>query len=209
MRLSGLGANRTNDIRRIAAHERIRRDVLRDHRARSDDGVLADGHAADDRGTGGDPDVPADHDGLAGRDGPALRGVERMAGCNQAHVRSDHHVVGYVDAAEIVERTVLVDEDVAPDVNFRPAGRIKGRDQQEAIVHLPADELTEKSPHVVSVVERQAIEPGRDRHRPPGLRDHRGGLRRPPVDDPDALPTRHSFGSLLWIEAAGASQQTA
>jgi hypothetical protein len=60
-----------------------------------------------DEGIGGN--VPGD-DRTCG-----LRGILGMARRDDAHVRSDHHIVLDVEAAKVVEGAILIDEDIAPD----------------------------------------------------------------------------------------------
>ncbi|WP_246677644.1 hypothetical protein [Mesorhizobium sp. B2-3-12] len=49
-----------------------------------------------------------------------------MARRDDAHIWPDHHIVGDVEAADIIESAVLIDEDVAPDADFVASCRIDG-----------------------------------------------------------------------------------
>ena len=133
-------------------------------------------------------------------------GSSGMTRRDQAHVRPDHHIVRDVEAAEVIERAVLIDEDIAPDADFVPAGGIERRDQQKAFVDLFADELAEQGPNFVSIVERQTVQRGGDRHRPFDVCQHGRGFRRPPVNDPGAV-FRHSMfpGLQLRVRPARAA----
>ena len=81
-----------------------------------------------------------------------------MARGDDAHIRPDHHIIGDVEAAKVIERAVLIDEDIAPDADFVAAGGIEWRNQQKAFVDLLADELAEQRPDFVGIVVRQSVE---------------------------------------------------
>ena len=95
-----------------------------------------------------------------------------MAGRDDADVRPNHHIVCDVEAAKVIKSTVLIDEDMTPDADLVPAGRIKWRDKQEALVDLFTDELAEQGPNFVRIVERQTVKSGGDRHRSFDVRQH-------------------------------------
>lgn len=112
-------------------------------RTRCDDRVLAYGHAADDGRAGSDPDVSLYHDGLGDHRGASLRGLKRMARGDDVYVGPDHHVVGDVQAAKVIEGAVLVDEDIAPDTGVGSAGCVERRHQHKTGVDSLADQFTE------------------------------------------------------------------
>ena len=134
--------------------------------------------------------------GFADGDGAALRRFKRMARRDQAHIRPDHHIVCDVEPAEVVERAVLIDEDITPDADFVAAGGIERRDQQKAVVDFFADEFAEQGADFVRIVEGQTIESGGDRHRPFDVRQHGRRFRRSAVDYSGAGLVRHSLFSL-------------
>ena len=51
-----------------------------------------------------------------------------MARGDETDVRPDHHIVRDVEAAKVIESTVLIDEDLTPDADLVPTGSIKWRD---------------------------------------------------------------------------------
>src|SRR5947209_7018744 len=103
-----------------------------------------------------------------------------MAGCDDADVRPDHHIVGNVESAEVIESTILIYEYIAADADIDAAGRIEWRYQKEAVVDLLADEIAEQGPDFVSVVEGQTVESRGNRHRPLDVRQHGRRFRRSP-----------------------------
>ena len=86
-------------------------------------------YAIDEGRAGGDPGAFLNHDGLSDGGGAAARGFKGMARRDEAHVRPDHHIVCDVEAAKVIKRAVLIDEDIVPDADFVPTGSIKWRDQ--------------------------------------------------------------------------------
>ena len=86
-----------------------------------------------------------------------------MARRDEAHVRSNQHIVRDVEAAEVIERAVLIYEDITPDADFVSTGSKKWRDQQKALVHLFTDQFAEQGPNFVRIVERQAVQSNGDR----------------------------------------------
>ncbi len=74
-----------------------------------------------------------------------------MAARDDAHIRPDHHVVGNVESAKVIESAVLIYEDITPDANFVPVGGIERGNQQEALIHLLADELAEQGPNFARI----------------------------------------------------------
>ena len=63
--------------------------------------------------------------GFPNSGGASLRGLEGMAGRDDADVRPDHHIVRDIEVAQVIKSTVLVDEDVTPDTDFVAVGRKK------------------------------------------------------------------------------------
>jgi hypothetical protein len=43
-----------------------------------------------------------------------------MARRDDTHVRPDHHIVGNVEPAKVVERAILIYEDIAPESDIDP-----------------------------------------------------------------------------------------
>jgi hypothetical protein len=156
--------------------------------------------APDDDRAGCDPHAFLNHDGLSNRGGAALRRFEGMTRCDDADIRRDHHIVRNVEAAKVVKSTVLINEDVTPDADLVPAGRIRWRDKQEVVIHLFADEFAEQGPNFVRVVERQTVEFGGDRHGSFDVGQHRRRIRGFTVNHPDDIVRRHSLVSLRGIE---------
>ena len=156
----------------ISSNKTIRGNVLGDDRTGRDDGMLADCHATDDDGAGCDPHAFLNHDGLSNGGGASLRGFKGMARRDDADVRPDHHIVCDVEAAKVIKGAVLIDKDMTSDADLVPAGSIKWRDKQEALVYLLTDELAEQGPNFVRIVERQTVKSGGDRHRSFDVRQH-------------------------------------
>src|SRR6185312_13449223 len=115
-----------------------------------------------------------------------------MARRDDAHVRSDHHIVGNVESAKVIEGAVLIYEDVAPDTDIEAAGGVEGWYQHKAVIHLLADEIAEQGPNFIRIVEGQAVESGGDCHRSFDVYQHGRGFRRSPGNYPRAIIIRHS-----------------
>jgi hypothetical protein len=49
-----------------------------------------------------------------------------MARRDDAHVRPDHHIVGNIEAAKVIESAILIDENIAPDTDIDPPVVWKG-----------------------------------------------------------------------------------
>jgi hypothetical protein len=81
-------------------------------------------HPADNRYASCDPDVSLNSDGLSNCSGAALRRFKGMARRDDAYVRSDHHIVGNVQATKVIESAVLIYEDISSDADFVAAGSI-------------------------------------------------------------------------------------
>src|SRR5579859_2896399 len=120
-----LVSNRTNDPRRISTDKRIRGNVPGDDRPCRDNRILAYRDATDDGRTSRNPDVSLNHDGLRDYEGAPLRRFNGMARRDDADVRPDHHIVGNVESAKVVESAILIDEDIAPDTDIDPAGCVE------------------------------------------------------------------------------------
>jgi hypothetical protein len=61
---------------------------------------------------------------------------------DDAHVGPDHHIVCDVEAAKVIEGAVLIYEDIIPDADFVPTGRIKGRNRKKlSSTFLPISSL--------------------------------------------------------------------
>ena len=86
-----------------------------------------------------------------------------MARRDDAHVRTDHHIVCDVEPAKVIEGAVLIDEDIMPDADLVPTGSVKRRDQQKTLVYLFTDKFAEQGPNFVRIVERQAVQSNGDR----------------------------------------------
>jgi hypothetical protein len=69
------------------------------------------------------------YDGLSDCGGSSQRGFKGMARGDDADIRPNHHIVRDVEAAKVIESTVLIDEDLTPDADLVPAGSIKWRDK--------------------------------------------------------------------------------
>jgi hypothetical protein len=168
-----IAANRTNDPRRISSDKTLPRNVLGDYGTRRDDRILADCYAADDGRAGCDPPAFLNHDGLSDCDGASLRGFERMARRDDAHIRPDHHIVCDLAASKVIESAVLIYEDIMPNADFVPTSSINQQykmegsvfDQYKALVYLFTDKFAEQGPDFVRIVERQTVKSGGDRHR--------------------------------------------
>jgi hypothetical protein len=119
-------ANRTNHPRRIPSDKGIRGNVLGDYRTRRDDRVLAYGYATDDGRARCEPHAFLNHDGLSDCGDASLRRFKGVARRDDAHVRPDHHIVGDVEAAQVIESAVLIYEDILPDADFVPTSCKKG-----------------------------------------------------------------------------------
>ena len=48
-----------------------------------------------------------------------------MARGDDTDVRPNHHIVRDVEAAKVIESTVLIDQDLTPDTDLVPTGSIK------------------------------------------------------------------------------------
>src|SRR5271154_1187503 len=122
-------SNRANDPRRISSDKTICGNVPGDDQTCRDDRMLANRHATDDDRAGRDPHASLNHDGLSDCGGASPRGFKGMAGGDDTDVWPDHHIVQDVEAAKVVESTVLIDEDLTPDADLVAAGGIKWRDK--------------------------------------------------------------------------------
>ena len=98
-------------------------DVVGDDRAGPDYGAVAYGHSGKDGGVRSDPHVVAYPDGLRHRlDMPAVRRREVVAGSRDADLRPDQHVIadpyvrGIQENAVVVDRRLLPDMDVGPEI---------------------------------------------------------------------------------------------
>ena len=122
---------------------------------------------------------------------------------DDTHVRPDHHIISDIESAKIIESAILIYEDIAPDSNIESTDRVEGWNQQEAVVHLLADEIAEHGPDFIRVVIRQTVEPRSDRHRSLDVCRHGRRFRRSPVNYPGAIFSRHSL--LPWSASNGRS----
>jgi hypothetical protein len=59
-------------------------------------------YTAQDGCAGCDPDVSFNHNGLCDHGGMPLERFNWMAQSDDAHVRTDHHIMGDTDASEVV-----------------------------------------------------------------------------------------------------------
>src|SRR5580698_10445709 len=127
-------AYRTNYSRRVSSDKGIRGDIPGDHRTCRHDRILAYCHATEDGRTGCDPHTFLNHDGLSDCGGASLRGFNGVSRRDDAHVRTDHHIVCDVEPAKVIEGAVLIDEDVMTDADLVATGSVKRRDQQKTLV---------------------------------------------------------------------------
>ncbi len=109
----------TNDSGGNAADDRIVRHVFGNHRPCRDDGVVADGHALQDRGVRTDPDVPSERDRRrVGR--LAVFGGKAVVERGEDDVVSDLAVVADGYASVVLEVAAGIDEYTAADADFFP-----------------------------------------------------------------------------------------
>jgi len=157
--------NRTNDSRWVPSNKSIRGNVLGNHGTRRNNRVFAYRHSANDRCAGSDPDVSLSHDGVCDYAGAPLGWFNGVSRHDEAHVRTDHHIVGDVESAKVIESAVLIYEDVASHADIDSAGCVERWYQYKTVVHLLADEIAELGPDFICIAVRQTIERGRDGHR--------------------------------------------
>jgi hypothetical protein len=119
----------------------------------------------------------------------AIHGMDRR---DDAHVRPDHHIVGNVEAAQIIKSAVQIYENIAPDADVGPTCRVEWRDQQKAVVQLLADEIAEQGPHFVRIAKRQTVQNGCDGRRSFDVCQHGRRFRRSAGNYPGAIVFRHS-----------------
>src|SRR5690606_16337905 len=128
-------------------------DVLGDHRAGADDGVVADGHPRADDDSAAEPDVVADGDGQRGLQlvaaGPRFHGVR---GGEELDVGSDLAVLADGDPGDVQCGQVVVDEGAGADGEVAAVVDVQGRAYVDAVTG-GGEELGEDRPGFVGVLE--------------------------------------------------------
>lgn len=139
-----------------SADDGVGRNVLRDNRPCRDDGVVADGHALQDRGVRTDPDVPSERDRRrVGR--LAIVGRETVVECGEDDVMPNLAVVADGYAAVILKVAAGIDEYPAADMDVLAEIGVERREDAQRGIDLPPEQPREQGPHfvgrVVSVVQ--------------------------------------------------------
>jgi hypothetical protein len=93
---------------------------VRHHRPGGHDGIGADGHTGQDRGSGTDPHIPLNCDRLYHDVGPALVRLDWVAGRDEVDLVRDHDLVGDVDRSVTGERALVADEDGPTNGDIQP-----------------------------------------------------------------------------------------
>ncbi|HEY9228104.1 MAG TPA: hypothetical protein VIP11_15715 [Gemmatimonadaceae bacterium] len=118
---------------------------------------------------------------------------------DDADIRSDHHVVGDCESSKIIKRAILIYEDIAPNFDVDSTGRVEWWDQYEAGIYLRANEIAEQRPDFVRIIERQAVERGRDSHGSFDICHHGRRLRRSSRNYLGVSVICHSLFSLVRL----------
>ena len=114
--------------RRVADYGDAWGDVVGDHAASSDDGVVADGDAGENDGASADPDVASDADRLAGFEvGAAGFGVTGVVGSVDLDGRADLSAVADLDGIDVEEDAVEVEEDAGAEMDVVAVVAEEGR----------------------------------------------------------------------------------
>ena len=140
---------------RRAGHHRVGGDILGNHRACGDDGVLADGDTGQNLDIGTQPGTSADDDGL-GEQLVTLGGVLGVVLGGQHAVGADEGAVADGDATDGEEGASEVEEAVAPEGDAGAVVDVERSEYAHVVGHLAAGDRAQAVAHlglgVVAVV---------------------------------------------------------
>lgn len=140
-------ANRADDARRIARHNGVGRDVVRDHRTGPHDGVLTDGDPRKHHRAGPYPGVAADEN-RPPVDVVAQLGLLGMVLGDEVDVGADEDPLLKGDAAAVHEGASVVDEDAPAEADeLSEVGVERGNDPYR-VVELLAGQLAQGGAHL-------------------------------------------------------------